>query len=77
MAKAGTVTVFEWKGDTVPEYWYYTEQMMTVPCADGCDLLMVDGGDAAPLIHNAMSAEAHDFYHARMVRRRILRARLT
>ena len=77
MAKAGTATVFAWKGDVLPGYWYYTEQMMTVPCADGCDLLMVDGGDATPLIYNARSAEAHDLNHARMVRRRILRARLT
>ena len=76
-AKAGTATVFAWKGDTLPEYWYYTEHMMAVPCADGCDLLIADGGDATPLIHNARSAEAHDLNHARMVRRRILRARRT
>ena len=51
IAKAGTSTVFAWKGETLPEYWWCTEQMMTVPGADGCDLLVDDGGDATLLIH--------------------------
>merc|ERR1711866_38449 len=38
-------------GETLPEYWWCTEQMMTVPGADGCDLLVDDGGDATLLIH--------------------------
>merc|ERR1719478_224658 len=29
IAKAGTSTVFAWKGETLPEYWWCTEQMMT------------------------------------------------
>merc|ERR1712125_148817 len=45
IAKAGTATVFAWKGETLPEYWWCTEQMMTVPGADGCDLLVDDGAD--------------------------------
>eukprot|EP00913_Durusdinium_trenchii_P032157 g30111.t1 len=44
IAKAGTATVFAWKGETLPEYWWCTEQMMTVPGADGCDQLVDDGG---------------------------------
>ena len=55
MAKAGTAHLFAWKGETLPEYWYYTEQMMTAPCADGCDSLVVDDGDVALLIRNARS----------------------
>ena len=29
IAKSGTATVFAWKGETLPEYWWCTEQMMT------------------------------------------------
>merc|ERR1711982_83387 len=57
IAKAGTATVFAWKGETLPEYWWCTEQMMTVPGADGCDQLVDDGGDAALLIHKGKEFE--------------------
>jgi len=57
IAKAGTSTVFAWKGETLPEYWWCTEQMMTVPGADGCDLLVDDGGDATLLIHKGKEME--------------------
>merc|ERR1712032_949201 len=40
IAKANTATVFAWKGETLPEYWWCTEQMLTVPGADGCDQLV-------------------------------------
>ena len=50
IAKAG-IPVFAWKGETLPEYWWCTEQMMTVPGEDGCDQLVDDGGDATLLIH--------------------------
>merc|ERR1739838_8950 len=58
IAKAGTSTVFAWKGETLPEYWWCTEQMMTVPGADGCDQLVDDGGDATLLIHKGKEMEA-------------------
>merc|ERR1719456_391640 len=58
IAKAGTSSVFAWKGETLPEYWWCTEQMMTVPGADGCDQLVDDGGDATLLIHEGVKAEA-------------------
>merc|ERR1711879_1010784 len=54
----GTATVFAWKGETLPEYWWCTEQMMTVPGADGCDQLVDDGGDATLLIHKGKEFEA-------------------
>merc|ERR1711977_665350 len=57
IAKAGTSTVFAWKGETLPEYWWCTEQMMTVPGEDGCDLLVDDGGDATLLIHKGKEFE--------------------
>jgi len=57
IAKAGTSTVFAWKGETLPEYWWCTEQMMTVPGQDGCDQLVDDGGDATLLIHKGKEFE--------------------
>merc|ERR1712178_312763 len=57
IAKAGTATVFAWKGETLEEYWWCTEQMMTVPGSDGCDLLVDDGGDATLLIHKGKELE--------------------
>merc|ERR1712166_228036 len=44
-------------GETLPEYWWCTEQMMTVPGADGCDMLVDDGGDATLLIHKGKEFE--------------------
>jgi adenosylhomocysteinase len=57
IAKAETATVFAWKGETLEEYWWCTEQMMTVPGADGCDQLVDDGGDATLLIHKGKEFE--------------------
>jgi len=57
IAKAGTSTVYAWKGETLPEYWWCTEQMMTVPGADGCDMLVDDGGDATLLMHKGKEME--------------------
>merc|ERR1712072_1245348 len=57
IAKSGTATVFAWKGETLAEYWWCTEQMMTVPGKDGCDQLVDDGGDATLLIHKGKEYE--------------------
>merc|ERR1740127_1542 len=57
IAKAETSTVFAWKGETLQEYWWCTEQMMTVPGADGCDQLVDDGGDATLLMHKGKECE--------------------
>jgi len=57
IAKAGTATVFAWKEETLAEYWWCTEQMLTVPGADGCDQLVDDGGDATLLIHKGREFE--------------------
>merc|ERR1712072_1357226 len=57
IAKAGTASVFAWKGETLPEYWWCTEQMMSVPGEDGCDQLVDDGGDATLLIHKGKEYE--------------------
>ena len=43
--------VFAWKGETLEEYWWCTNQMLTWPDGSGPDLLVDDGGDATLLIH--------------------------
>merc|ERR1712005_95777 len=57
IAKAGTAAVFAWKGETLPEYWWCTEQMLTWPGSDGCDQLIDDGGDATLLMHKGREFE--------------------
>lgn len=42
---------FAWKGETLEEYWWCTEQALTWPGSDGPDLIVDDGGDATLLIH--------------------------
>jgi len=58
IAKAGTSVVFAWKGETLPEYWWCTEQMLTWAGTDGPDLIVDDGGDATMLIHKGTEWEA-------------------
>merc|ERR1712199_83127 len=50
--------VFAWKGETLPEYWWCTEQMLTWADTDGPDLIVDDGGDATMLIHKGREYEA-------------------
>ena len=57
IAKAGTSTVFASMGETFPEYWWCTEQMMTVHGEDGYDQLVDDGGDAMLLNHKGKEVE--------------------
>jgi len=57
IAKAGTSAVFAWKGETLAEYWWCTEQMLTWPGADGPDQIVDDGGDATMLIHKGKEFE--------------------
>merc|ERR1711967_21847 len=57
IAKAGTSSVFAWKGETLAEYWWCTEQMLTWPGSDGPDQIVDDGGDATMLIHKGKEFE--------------------
>ena len=56
IAVAG-VPVFAWKGETLEEYWWCTEQALTFPQAAGPSLIVDDGGDATLMIHLGYKAE--------------------
>jgi adenosylhomocysteinase len=56
------VPVFAWKGETLEEYWWATEQMMTWPDAgpdgsNGPNMILDDGGDATLLLHKGVEYE--------------------
>ncbi|MAB88416.1 MAG: adenosylhomocysteinase [Planctomycetes bacterium] len=44
------IPVFAWKGETLEEYWWCTEQALTWPDADGPHTIVDDGGDATLLV---------------------------
>ena len=52
------VPVFAWKGETLEEYWWCTEQMMTWESHDGPNMILDDGGDATLLLHKGVEYEA-------------------
>ncbi len=52
------VAVFAWKGETLEEYWWCTEQLLTWPDGCGPDSIVDDGGDATLLIHMGVEFEA-------------------
>jgi adenosylhomocysteinase len=58
VAKGGKVAVFAWKGETLAEYWWCTEQALTWEDYPGPDLIVDDGGDATLLIHKGKEFEA-------------------
>ena len=51
------VPVFAWKGETLEEYWWATDQMMTWPDGDGPNMILDDGGDATMLLHKGVEFE--------------------
>ncbi|MFQ5514240.1 MAG: adenosylhomocysteinase [Myxococcota bacterium] len=52
------VAVFAWKGETLEEYWWCTEQALRWPDGRGPDLIVDDGGDATLLVHKGFEYEA-------------------
>ncbi|MEJ7750251.1 MAG: adenosylhomocysteinase [Thermoleophilaceae bacterium] len=56
IAEAG-VPVFAWKGETLEEYWWCTEQAVTWPDGDGPNMILDDGGDATLLLHKGVEFE--------------------
>ncbi len=57
IAKAG-VPVFAWKGETLDEYWWCTNQALSFPNGLGPQLIVDDGGDATLFIHRGYKAES-------------------
>ena len=51
------VPVFAWKGESLPEYWWCTDQILTWPAGDGPNMILDDGGDATMLVHKGREWE--------------------
>ncbi len=56
VAAAG-IPVFAWKGETLEEYWWCTEQALNWPGHDGPNMILDDGGDATLLMHKGVEFE--------------------
>ena len=52
------VPVFAWKGETLEEYWWCTDQALSWPDTDGPNMILDDGGDATLLVHEGVEYEA-------------------
>src|SRR3712207_4365434 len=51
------VPVFAWKGETLEEYWWCTERMLSWPDGLGPNMLLDDGGDATLVVHQGARFE--------------------
>ena len=56
IAAAG-IPVFAWKGETLEEYWWCTEQCLNWPNGEAPNMILDDGGDATLLIHKGVEFE--------------------
>ncbi|MGO9504190.1 MAG: adenosylhomocysteinase [Streptosporangiaceae bacterium] len=52
------IPVFAWKGETLQDYWWCTEQALSWPGESGPSMLLDDGGDATLLVHKGAEFEA-------------------
>src|ERR1700755_2489917 len=57
IAEAG-IPVYAWKGETLEEYWWCTEQALTWPDGDGPNMILDDVGDATLLVPLGVEYEA-------------------
>jgi adenosylhomocysteinase len=57
IAQKKSAAVFAWKGETLTEYWWCTEQALIWPDGSGPDLIVDDGGDATMYIHQGVAIE--------------------
>ncbi len=51
------VPVFAWKGETLEEYWWCTQQILLWPGESAPNMILDDGGDATMLVHLGVEAE--------------------
>ncbi|MCW9058113.1 MAG: adenosylhomocysteinase [Gammaproteobacteria bacterium] len=56
IAAAG-IPVYAWKGESIDEYWWCTEQALNWPDGKGPNMILDDGGDATLLIHKGVEFE--------------------
>ncbi len=56
IAAAG-IPVYAWKGETLEEYWWCTEQALLWPDGEGPNMILDDGGDATLLVHKGAEFE--------------------
>jgi adenosylhomocysteinase len=52
------IPIFAWKGETLEEYWWCTDQALSWPGETGPNMILDDGGDATLLVHNGVEYEA-------------------
>jgi len=57
IARAGRSAVFAWKGESLEDYWWCTEQALTWPDGSGPDMIVDDGGDATLFVFQGMKVE--------------------
>ena len=57
IAKAGRSSVFAWKGETLADYWWCTEQALTWPDGSGPNMIVDDGGDATLFVFQGIKVE--------------------
>ncbi len=57
IAKKGSAAVFAWKGETLEDFWWCTEQALIWPDGTGPDLIVDDGGDATLYVHQGALIE--------------------
>ena len=58
------VPVFAWKGESLEEYWWCTEQLLRWPGASGPTMILDDGGDATLFVHKGLEFERAGFVPA-------------
>jgi adenosylhomocysteinase len=51
------IPVYAWKGETLEEYWWCTEQVLNWPDGGGPNMILDDGGDATLLVHKGVEYE--------------------
>ena len=51
------IPVFAWKGESLEEYWWCTEQALSWPDGAGPNMILDDGGDATMLVHKGVEFE--------------------
>jgi adenosylhomocysteinase len=56
IAESG-VPVFAWKGETLEEYWWCSEQALAWPDGEGPNMILDDGGDVTLLVHKGVEYE--------------------